>query len=503
MTDIRDIKTIDAALLMNVMRAPDRVVAQDVRGALDAKRLAGAAWLLSQKLKEATQAPAVAVCMPTLNEYIVAIFACAMAGKSCVPVNFLLQPRELAHIFKDSGAGLVITSSHFAEKLGALGVPMLRIEEFGAEAAKVPASEIKPQPCATPNPVAILLYTSGTTALPKGVKLTHGNLLAQMDMFGKAFDLSHFHLLSALPMFHTFAVTCCALLPALTPARVSLLPQFDPAQMIESLPKFGANVLLGVPSMYRMIGRAAKRAGKDCKALGVTMCIAGGEKLPKEVYEEWEATMGVPLLEGFGMTEHSPAISVNLPHDNVPGTIGKPLPGNQWRVVDDAGNVLPPGKEGELQLKSASVMAGYHNTPDEAQPFTADGWLKSGDLAVIDADGRGTITGRIKDLIIAAGKNIHPTEIEEVAYEYTGVGECAAIGIPDKTRGEAPALFVVAKEGAAVDLDGLREHLHQKLAEYKRPRLVKLVPELPHTPTGKVLRRALKPLVEQALAAGN
>jgi long-chain acyl-CoA synthetase len=488
-------ETIDAALLANVAADPGRMVAQDVRGGLDAARLAGSAWMLGQKIAAMTPAPSVAICLPSINEYVISVFACAFAGKTAVPVNFLLQPREMAHIFKDSGAGMVITSSHFAEKLAPLGMPMLKIEDL-ANAPK-PTGPVSPKAAARPAEVAVLLYTSGTTALPKGVMLTHGNLLHQLESLGGAFDLRQFHLLSALPLFHTFALTCCVLLPSITPARVSLLPQFDPHHVLESMPKFGANVLLGVPSMFRMMGKIAKRHGMDATSLGLTLAVAGGEKLPVEVAKEWEATIGVPLLEGFGMTEHAPTISVNLPHDNVTGTIGKPIPGVEWRVVGPDGSVLGPGQEGELQIRSKCVMAGYHNTQPELQPFTRDGWLMSGDLAVLDTDGRGRITGRIKELIISAGKNINPLEIEDVAMGFgPALSECAAIGIPDRTHGETPALFLVAAEGQTVDAESVRAHLHRELADYKMPRHITVVESLPHTPTGKVFRRGLKAMLE-------
>lgn len=484
--------TIDQAMLRMAASDPTRIVAQDLRGTLDARTLAGASWAVSRHLAKSAPGPSVAICLPTIKEYLIAFNACVLAGKTVVPVNFLLQPKDMAHIFRDSAAGVVITSQHFRDKLVPLGLPMLMVEELGAIAGDAADAGL-PQPCATPAEVAVLLYTSGTTALPKGVKLTHRNLVSQVEMLGKVFDLSKFHILSALPMFHTFALTTCVVLPSLSAARASLLPTFDPVQVIESCKTFGANVLLGVPSMYRGLARAAKKLGVNGKSLGLTLTIAGGEKLPTAVAQEWQDVMGMPLLEGFGMTEHAPVISVNLPEDNQLGTIGRPMPGVQWKIVDPStGAELPNGTEGELWICSDSVCAGYHNTPEEEQSVTKDGWLKSGDLAVMDDSGRVKITGRIKELIISAGKNIHPAEVEEPACGFPGVAEAAAVAMSDKTRGEAIGLYVVAAEGQTVDPDKLREYLRNSLPDYKVPRVIKLIDSLPHTPTGKVARRALQ-----------
>jgi long-chain acyl-CoA synthetase len=492
MTDAGAGYLLDAAMLANCGREPGRVAFQDDHGPLDARTFAGMSAALGQRLGAMTAAPSVAICLPGITLYPVAVFATLLAGKTAVPINFLLQPRELLHIFKDCGADTVITCSYFKDKLAPLGLKLIVLDEQRELLA--PPPDMRPGPAAEPRDTAVLIYTSGTTALPKGVMLTHANIRHQMDALGGTFDLGNFHLFSALPMFHSFALCTCVFLPALTRARVSLMPVFDPSHAVEAIRKFKANVILGVPSMYRGIMRAAARHSLDGPAIGLQIAVAGGEKLPNEVREAWETSMHLPLYEGFGMTEHGPAISVNTPSNNRPGSIGKPLPGVEWRVVDGDGKSLPTGQEGELQIRSPSVMAGYHNQTE--QPFTADGWLKTGDLARLDADGFGFITGRIKELIISAGENIHPAEIEDVLAKHPAVEECAAIGVHDKTRGEAPVCFAVLKQGQAAEPDALRDWCRGKLADYKVPRQVRIVASLPHTPTGKVFRRGLKALLD-------
>lgn len=481
---------LDAALLANTAANPARVAFQDHAGKLTAGELAVFAFLLGKHISSLTKAPTVGICLPTIKEYSLAAFGTIFAGKTVVPINFLLQPHELAHVFKDSGLDLVITASLFKDKLAPLGVKTLLVEDLAA--LKPTGAPPQPQPCATPAEIAVLLYTSGTTALPKGVQLTHANFLAQMKGIGGVFNLERFHLLCALPLFHTLPLTVCMMLPALTQARASFLPQFDPAKFVEMMPKFGANVMLGVPSMYRGVARAARLANLDAKALGVEIAVAGGEKLPAEAREAFGKQFGLELLEGYGLTEHSPAVCLNRPGRNRPGSIGEPIPGVQVRIADGDNKPLPHDAEGELQCKSASVMRGYKGLPASEQPFTADGWLKTGDLAKLSADGYVTITGRIKELIIAAGKNIHPAEIEVVVAQHPAVDECAVISMPDKAHGEAPACFVVLKKAAELEPEALKVWLRDKLAEYKQPKLVKILPQLPHGPTGKVFKRALK-----------
>ena len=403
--------SLDAGLLATAASDPHRVVFRDERGAFTAAEFAVRAYLLGQLIGQRTSATTVGVCMPSCKEYPLAAFAVFFAGKTLVPINFLLHPRELQHVVADSGLDLIVASSHFRRLLEPLNVDTLFIEEL----ADMPAPDAPVRPVASKAAdVAALLYTSGTTSLPKGVRLGHDNLLAQTSSIAEGISeagisLSEFNILSALPLFHTFAFTVCVVLPALTPARVAYLPQFDPASMLEGMKRYDANVMLAVPSMFRMISRAALRARVTGNDLGLRLAIAGGERLPPEVAAEFNKVFGMPLYEGFGLTEHGPVVSVNLPGSHRPGSIGRPLPGVQWRIVDDTRTPVDAGagKEGELQIRSASVMRGYHGAHE--QPFTTDGWLKTGDLARLDADGFAHITGRIKELIISAGKNIHPS----------------------------------------------------------------------------------------------
>ncbi|MCA8939959.1 MAG: AMP-binding protein, partial [Planctomycetes bacterium] len=398
--------TLDQAMLAKAQSAPEDIVLQDPSGAILRGQLAVAAYAASQKLRQATQAERVGVCLPSIKEYAIAVYAVLLAGKTVVPINFLLQPKELGHVVKDAGLDLIITSNHFADALAPLGVNLIKIEDVGAELAQADLSAVKPAPAPDANEIAVVLYTSGTTALPKGVQLSHGNILAQGEMVAKAIDLNDFHVLSALPLFHTFALTVCCFLPTFTQIRASLLPRFNPSDVLEAFPKFGANTFVGVPSMHRMLARVAAKNSKRASDIGLTLAIAGGERLPPEVYDEYQELLGLELVEGYGMTEHAPIIALNPIGKARQGFAGQVLPGVEARVVDPQGNELGQGQEGELEVRSPSVMQGYLHTSE--QPFHGDGWLKTGDLALLEDGGWIKITGRLKELIISAGKNIHP-----------------------------------------------------------------------------------------------
>lgn len=485
--------TLDKAMLKVASDNPERIAYQDPFGKVTAGELAVASYLLGQYIPLQTNAERIGICLPSTIHYPISLFGVLLAGKTAVPLNFFLQPHEMEFVLKDAEVDLVITCERFSSIFENTGVRALNVEDLHLLNS---SSSPTPVPARDAPSIAVLLYTSGTTSMPKGVQLSHPNFLHQARAISAALNTvmpsEELHLISALPFFHTFALTVCNILPALTQARVSILPQFEPQKTLKAIKHFGANTMLAVPSMYRMLARAAKKEGANAASLGLKLAVAGAERLPPETREEWEEVMGIPLLEGYGLTEHSPVVSVNLPNANKPGTLGKALPTVEWRIADPATDkALPDGEEGEIQVWSPSVMVGYHNSA-EPQPIADDGYLKTGDLGIKDKEGYITLTGRIKELIISAGKNIHPSEIEDVFEQHEKIEEVAVISMPDKTRGEAPACFIVPVEGETLTSDELREWIKDKVADYKMPRLIRVMKQkLPRGPTGKVSKRTL------------
>jgi long-chain acyl-CoA synthetase len=343
-----------------------------------------------------------------------------------------------------------------------------------------------------PDDVAVLLYTSGTTQEPRGVMQTHRNILSNIDASLRAMNVKDDDVfLGVLPLFHTFGLTCAFLLPVLSGRMVVMMQRFVPAAVAETVGRSGISIVIAVPSMYRAMVRAFAETGARPERL--RLCISGGEALPTALLEEFEKVTGVPLLEGYGMTETSPVISLNLLHSPRPGTVGRPLDNFEVRIVDADGLPLPLGSEGEICVRGDSVMKGYWRRDEETgEAIDEDGWLRTGDLGKLDAEGNIAITGRLKELIISAGKNIAPAEIETVLQAHPAVSEAAVIGVPDAMRGEVPMAFVVRQTGSDLEVHELMSHCRAHLADYKRPRAIEFVETLPRSLTGKVLKRLLK-----------
>jgi long-chain acyl-CoA synthetase len=340
--------------------------------------------------------------------------------------------------------------------------------------------------------VAVLIYTSGSSGLPKGVLLTYNNLQSDVDASIEAIDFQSRHkFLGIIPLFHVFGLTAMMLAPIQLGATVVYMARFSPAGVLDAIREHSISLVGGVPSMYAALLRLKSASPEDFKMIHAL--ISGGEPLGANLREAFLARFGVPLLEAYGMTETSLAISLNTPQTNRPGSVGKPIPGMQIKVVDDAGVALPTEETGEIWVRGPMVMKGYHNLPTEtAASVTSDGYFKTGDLGRLDSDGFLYITGRKKDLIIVAGEKIAPREIEELLMSHPAVAEAAVIGKKDQTRGEAVVAFVIARESQSPSVEELREFCRQQgLPNWKVPREIHIVPDLPRSPTGKVLKRLL------------
>ncbi|HEY3324592.1 MAG TPA: AMP-binding protein [Planctomycetota bacterium] len=469
-------KTPDAPAIV----LPDRVVSY--------RELLGSSQRLAGALIQQTSRPVVALFFPMVPEFVIAYFGVLYAGKQALPLNLLLPPEELKYIIEDSGADFILAPPPFVAKLAPLGV---RVGDYAELMKNAPASAALPRP--NPDDVCTLLYTSGTTGKPKGVELTQYNLASNALNSVETMKLDKdYRVLACLPNFHTFAITGTILAPITCGGSLTPMPRFEPEAALKLASAAKCNMLLMVPSMYRLLIRMQERRPYDMKHLRLT--IAGGEALPREVAEQFEKTFGSPLLEGFGQTESGPVVSFNRPWDHKAGTIGKPITGVEIRIVDpESLRELPVNTTGELWVKSPSVMKGYHNRPEEtAKTITADGWLRTGDMGEITPDGYIRITGRLREMVKVAGEMVFPAEVEAALLKHPAVAETGVAGFKDERKGEIVKAFVVLKEGQQASEDELLSHCRGALAAYKVPRTIEFRNELPKGPTGKVLRRLLK-----------
>jgi long-chain acyl-CoA synthetase len=341
----------------------------------------------------------------------------------------------------------------------------------------------------------VILYTSGTTGQPKGAELTHANLDGNAAIVARTLtqvgpgDM----VLGALPLFHSFGQTAAMNASLRTGACLTLLPRFDPEQALETMQSQSVTVFLGVPTMYSAMLNLPGRERHELSSLRT--CISGGQSLPVELLRGFEQAFGCKILEGYGLSETSPVACQNRPdRERRPGSIGIPIEGVEMKVVDDSGEEVRHGEVGEILIRGPNVMKGYWRRPEATDETIRDGWLHSGDLGRRDADGYFYIVDRKKDLIIRGGYNVFPREVEEVLYEHPAVLEAAVVGMPDPTHGEEVGAAVVLRDGATATADDLREHVKSQLAAYKYPRRVWFVEELPKGPTGKILKRQIKPL---------
>ena len=443
-----------------------------------------AAAVISERVKGDT----VGVLLLNSQKYVTTLFAVWKAGKTAVPLNYLLPPADIGFIIRDSGMSALVSSQFFAQQLGAVkplfgdkGVLLMADDpEFTAPAASTaPAVQREP---------ALILYTSGTTGRPKGVVLTHENLALNVQSCQRAGQFDHRDsFLCLLPFFHTYAITGTILLPLFNGCKMVLVDRFAPLKVLKLIEDHKISVFLAIPSMYRVLAMA----DGSFNVGSVRFPISGGEPLPVAVATAFEKRFGVPIFEGYGQTEAAPVVTLNVPEANKIGTIGRALPGVEVAIWDEQDRVLPAEQIGELMVRGSNVMAGYHNLPEDTAKTIVDGWLHTGDLGKMDAEGFVTITGRKKELIISAGENIYPREIEEVLAQHPKVKECAVIGVKDEVRGEVPKAFVIPRDGETLDEKDLRQFCRDHLASYKVPKHIDIVPDLPRSPTGKIIKRAL------------
>lgn len=518
-------------------RARDAFVCMDRRityDQLDRKATQLAAWLQAQGLARGSR---VAVMMPNVLQYPVAILGILRAGCVVVNVNPLYTPRELEHQLKDSGAEAIIVLENFAGTLGQViertpirhvviaslgdlfGFPKGAVVNFVVRKVKkmVPAYRI---PRATrfnavlsagakhtlrpvdlgPDDVAFLQYTGGTTGASKGATLLHRNVIAnvlqseawmQPALANRDPDEQSV-VVCALPLYHIFALTVCCLLGVKTGALVLLITNpRDIGGFIAELKKYPVTMLPAVNTLYNALLHHPDFGSIDWSHLRVAN--GGGMAVQKAVADKWFEKTGCPIVEGYGLSETSPSATCNPTNaTSFSGTIGLPMPSTEIVIRDDDGHDLPFGQPGEICIRGPQVMAGYWNRPDEtANVMYPDGYFKSGDIGVMDESGQTRIVDRKKDMILVSGFNVYPNEVEGVFASHPGVLEVAAVGVPDEYSGEVVKIFVVRKDPALTEQQ-LIDFSKDQLAAYKRPRSVEFRDELPKTNVGKILRRELR-----------
>ncbi len=437
----------------------------------------------------------VAIILPNVPAFPVVYWGILLAGGTVVPMNPLLKAGEIDYFFTDSGAKIAFVWPDFvAEATKGAANSGTRIIECGPIGPVEGALE-GGEPIAEPHEradddTAIILYTSGTTGRPKGAELTHRNI--HLNATRSCTSIQEITpddiVMGCLPLFHVFGLVVGLNAATIAGASLALIPRFDPAAAIEVIEKERVTIMQGVPTMYAAILNHPQSDGMDTSALRV--CASGGSAMPLEVMKSFEDKFGCMILEGYGLSETSPVASFNMPdRERKPGTIGVAIPGCEMKCVDLDGNEVPVGEVGEIAIRGDNVMKGYWNKPEATAEAIPDGWFRTGDLATMDDEGYFTIVDRKKDMILRGGMNVYPREVEEVIYTHPDVVEVAVVGLPDELMGEQVGAAVALREGATVTPEDIIEYTKERIAAYKYPRKVWVVPELPKGPTGKILRR--------------
>nr|WP_106780256.1 long-chain-fatty-acid--CoA ligase [Lysinibacillus timonensis] len=474
----------------------------------------------------------VAIMLPNCPQAVIAYFGVLYAGGVVVQTNPLYTERELQYQMADSGAKVILAMDILYPRVMKvlketkienviitaikdylpfpknLIYPFIQKKQYGfsvklehkglthlfTEIMRI--SEAKPieQSVDINEDLALLQYTGGTTGYPKGVMLTHKNLIANTKMCDvwmfKCIDGEEI-ILGMLPFFHVYGMTTVLLLSIMKGSKMVLIPKFDVETALKTIDKQKPTLFPGAPTMYIGLLNHPDIGKYDLSS--IKACISGSSPLPVEVQDKFEAITGGKLVEGYGLTETSPVTHANfIWGKRVKGSIGVPWPDTDAVIIQTSdGRILPPREIGEIAIKGPQVMKGYWNRPEETAMTFYDGWFLTGDLGYMDEEGYFYVVDRKKDMIIAGGFNIYPREVEEVLYEHEAVQECVVAGIPDPYRGETVKAYIVLREGKNVSEEELNKHCRQNLAAYKVPRIYEYRTELPKTAVGKILRRSL------------
>lgn len=484
----------------------------------------------------------VAIMLPNCPQAVISYYAILLSGGIVVQTNPLYKERELEYQMKDSGATVLICLDILVprvtnvrdntdlEHVIVTGIkdylpfpknliyPFIQKKQYNM-VVKVEQSEethVWQQMLENTSPdfqkievnpmedLALLQYTGGTTGFPKGVMLTHYNLVANVQM-SKAWmykmNDGEQTVLGVLPFFHVYGMTTVMNIAIMQGSKMVLMPNFDPGKTLQAIDKHKPTLFPGAPTMYIALLNHPDLKKYDLSS--IEACMSGSAPLPKEVQEQFESITGGKLVEGYGLTETSPVTHANfIWGDRVNGSVGVPWPDTDCKIVDmEIGEEADTGEVGEIAVKGPQVMRGYWNNQEETEQVLKDGWFHTGDIGYVDEKGYFYIVDRKKDMIIASGFNIYPREVEEVIYEHESVQEAVVAGVPDPYRGETVKAYVVLKEGHQVTEEELNEFCREHLAVFKVPKLYEFRSELPKTTIGKILRRQLIDEEKQKLHA--
>ncbi|MHB2026891.1 MAG: long-chain-fatty-acid--CoA ligase [Elusimicrobiota bacterium] len=510
-------KTLNDLLLNAVKKVPEKIaLATDSRRIpyRELARLVDAASV-GFSASKISKGDCVAIIHRNAPEFVVSYFALSRLGAIAVPINYMIhKPAELAYMLNDCGAKGCVTQKEFIKgvRQAAERCPsMASIWISDAELADCGKNEIVfsrllespgaavPDVLVDENDVAAVLYTSGTTGSPKGVMLTHRNLVTNSASGAERLQLRDSDsALCILPMFHTFAWTGNVLAPIVQGIKIVIAPNIVPAAAwLKLMARERVTLFSGVPQIYGVLAKQAKGFKKLVLKWWffrkVRLAVSGAAPLVPAVQEAFEKAFGVPILEGYGLTETSPVATINALGERRKGSVGRPIPGVQIKIMDDAGRRLGPGEEGEICVKGDCVMKGYLHLPDAtAQSLGSDGWLRTGDVGTIDGDGYLFIRDRKKDMIIVKGLKVFSAQLEAVLLEHPKIAEAAVIGIPDEHGDEIIKAFLVPREGSTLDKAEAIRYCREKFDAYKRPRDVEIVDALPKNALQKILKRELR-----------
>lgn len=467
--------------------------------AFDQSTDALAGWFLREGLKAGDR---IAIHWTNSIEVANLYFACFKAGMIAVPVNNRLKPAEIAYVLQHSGARLCFSQpelAHLSEEARAGSADLQAIHT----ALPVLSGIDEPLPAVIGFETAAILYTSGTTAQPKGVMHTHLSLIASASLTASIGLNESDTLIAVTQMLHASGLNCCLLPGIAEGATVVLLPLFDAGRALDLIERWRCSYFLAMPAFLQFIVEEQSRNPRDISSMRT--CLAGGDAVPVALQERFRSLFGFSVLEGFGMTETVPACAIRK-GESRPGSMGRQMNGVEIRLVNQAGRILGHNEIGEMQVRSPANCVGYWNNPDATAEAFEDGWLRTGDLVRRDRDGFLWFEGRVKQIIVRGGSNISPQEVEEALYQHPAVLEAGVIGMPDAVHGEKVIAFIALREGFSADEEELRGAVSRLIADHKVPERVFFLQSLPKGLTGKVQRRALKDLLmassEHEMAAG-
>ena len=479
------------------IRSPQSPTVSDLERRLTARELDIAVESASRRFAAdgVRRGDIVALLLPNSTDFVVAMFAAWRLGAAITPINPALTPDEIDFQLSDAGSTFVVTTDELRAKVQ--GQRIFLNSLFTTTSLLAPLAPIEVRP----DEIALVIYTSGTTGRPKGVMLSHANTIAMASSARHVLQLDETtRTLLVLPLFHVNGIMVSTLAPLSAGGAVHIERKFDPKTFFATLGSVGASFFSGVPTIYAILLTVPRPTPEQVSSLKFVIC--GAAPASTELLRDTQELLGVPVLEGYGLSEGSCASTLN-PLNGVrkAGSVGIAMGGQQVRVVDENDASLPTGELGEVVISGPTVMAGYLNRPEETARTVINGWLHTGDIGRLDDDGYLTIVDRIKDMIIRGGENIYPKEIETAAYGITGVTGAASVGKPDAIMGEVPVLFLSVAPDAAISADSVMATLGTQLSRYKLPAEVHFLDAIPTNAVGKHDKPALRRLLAASVTS--